>query len=82
MTWKRVLFVIDGIAVIERVEPHVNYNRHPVVRLSLPYLLDLLQPGEGLTNQPQRFEVPMENAWVQGMFARDEVFSDNDPEAD
>lgn len=46
MTWARVLFVIEGIAVSENALAHVGHNRFPNERLPLPYLLDVmtLQP--------------------------------------
>lgn len=82
MTWVRVHFVIDGVAVIERVEKHFAFERYPIVRLSLPYLLDLLQPGQGLTNQPHRHKDDAKVSWREGMAPyfmhdADELGSDN-----
>ena len=82
MAWVRVHFVIDGVAVIERVEKDIAFDRYPIVRLSLPYLLDLLQPGHGLTNQPHPFEDDAKVSWREGMAPyfmsdTDESVSDN-----
>ena len=66
MCWARVLFVIDGVAVFERVNIHVYFSRFPVARLHLPQLLDVCGTDPFLLERIPRQD-EMEFCWEQGM---------------
>jgi len=65
MTWCRVLFVIDGIVVFERLLKHFEFTRFPVVRLPLPYLLDVVTL-ESFSSARLSRQDEMEECWQRG----------------
>ena len=75
--WCRVLFVVDGFAVLEHVEGYMGFSRFPVVRFSLPHLLDCLERSS--FSQPPRFPEDMQQCWDEGMYM---YLEDNDIDED
>jgi hypothetical protein len=67
--WGRVLFVMDGYVVWEAVEAHYKYTRFGTVRLSLPHLLDVLEPDciqAWELREPLKYESMMRECWLDG----------------
>ena len=68
--WCRVLLPVnDGFVVYERVEGHYKYTRFPTVRLSLPHVVEMLQPAcveAWALRKPIPREDEIQQCWQQG----------------
>ena len=63
-SWNRVHFVIDGVAVLEKVEILAGSGRFEVTKVPLPYLLDMLEQST-FAAWKKRTPIPRQNEMIQ-----------------